>query len=163
MLACLVTHVHCVIDPGVDASWSCALLVGQGGRALWPLPRPLHWPGRVQFSQLMRWRTQVEWRAQGERLSVCERLLIVWRWICSTHTGSGLCGCGGMSLMSLCAFWCCPGYAVLLASFVDFCKVICAPPHILLVLHLKDIGMTEMCGWWRSSYSCSWPLPSLYR
>ena len=30
-----------------------------------------------------------------ERLSVCERLLliIVWRWICSTHTGSGLCGC----------------------------------------------------------------------
>ena len=32
------------------------------------------------------------WR---ERLSVCERLLIVWRWICSTHAGSGLCGCGG--------------------------------------------------------------------
>ena len=30
-----------------------------------------------------------------ERLSVCERLLIVWRWTCSTHAGSGLCGCGG--------------------------------------------------------------------
>ena len=31
-----------------------------------------------------------------ERLSVCEMLLliIVWRWICSTHTRSGLCGCG---------------------------------------------------------------------
>ena len=51
------------------------------------------------------------------RLSVGERMLIVWRWICSTHTGSGLHGCGGMSL---CAFWCCPGYAVLMALFVDF-------------------------------------------
>ena len=30
-----------------------------------------------------------------ERLSVCEMLLIVWRWICSTHAGSGLCGCCG--------------------------------------------------------------------
>ena len=32
------------------------------------LSRPLHWPGRgppVLFSQLMRWRTQVEWRAQS--------------------------------------------------------------------------------------------------
>ena len=47
-----------------------------------------------------------------ERLSVCEILLIVWRWTCSTHTGSG-----GMSLTSLCAFWCC---AVVLALFVDF-------------------------------------------
>ena len=37
-----------------------------------------------------------------ERLSVCERLLIVWKWICSTHAGSGLCGCGGMSLMYGC-------------------------------------------------------------
>ena len=26
---------------------------------------------------------------------MCERLLIVWRWTCSTHAGSGLCGCGG--------------------------------------------------------------------
>ena len=42
-----------------------------------------------------------------ERLSVCERWLIVWRWICSTHTTSGLCGCGGGV----------PGCAVL---FVDF-------------------------------------------
>ena len=32
---------------------------------------------------------------QEERLSVFERLLIVWRWICSIHVGSGLCGCGG--------------------------------------------------------------------
>ena len=27
-----------------------------------------------------------------ETLSVCERLLIVWKWTCSTHAGSG---CGG--------------------------------------------------------------------
>ena len=26
-----------------------------------------------------------------ERLSVCEKLLIVWRWPCSTHAESGLC------------------------------------------------------------------------
>ena len=39
-------------------------------------------------------------------LSVCERLLIVWRLICSNHAGCWLCGCVGvMSLMSLCAFW----------------------------------------------------------
>ena len=31
----------------------------------------------------------------GEDLSVYEKLLIVWRWICYTNTGSGLCGCGG--------------------------------------------------------------------
>ena len=30
-----------------------------------------------------------------EKLSVCERLLIVWRWTCSIHTGSGLCVCVG--------------------------------------------------------------------
>ena len=30
-----------------------------------------------------------------KRLSGCERLLIVWRWICSTHAESWLCGCGG--------------------------------------------------------------------
>ena len=30
-----------------------------------------------------------------ERLSACERLLIVRRWTCSTHAGSRLCGCGG--------------------------------------------------------------------
>ena len=30
-----------------------------------------------------------------KRLLVCERLLIVWRWICSTHIGRGLCSCGG--------------------------------------------------------------------
>ena len=46
---------------------------------------------------------------------MCEGLLIVWRWICSTHTGSGLCGCGGVHLMVLSRLCC-----ILLALFVDF-------------------------------------------
>ena len=53
-----------------------------------------------------------------ERLSVRERLLIVWRWICFTHAGS-CCG-GGVPLTSLFAFWCCPGCAILWALFLDF-------------------------------------------
>ena len=52
-------------------------------------------------------------------LSVYERLLIVWRWCCSTHTESGLCHCGGMSSTSWCAFWCCWA-CVVVALFVDF-------------------------------------------
>ena len=46
-----------------------------------------------------------------ERMSVCERSLIVWRWTCSTHAGSGLWwGCGGMSSTLLHGFWCWPVY-----------------------------------------------------
>ena len=60
---------------------------------LWPLPRPLQ-----QRPSSPGWRRGCQW------------LLIVWRWTCSTHVGSGLCGwCGGMSSTSLCAFWCWPG------------------------------------------------------
>ena len=64
------------------AFWSCALLAGPvwvgvcvcvrarglSWHDLWPFTTPLHWPGRgspVLFSQLMRWRTQVEWQAQS--------------------------------------------------------------------------------------------------
>ena len=54
--------VHCP----VDVAW-----VGVGapypGVTFDLLPRPLPWPGRspsVLFSQLMRWRTLVEWRAR---------------------------------------------------------------------------------------------------
>ena len=52
------------------------------------------WPGRglpVRFRQLMRWRTQVEW--SGWRRG-CQ--CVKGFWICSTHVGSGLCGCGGV-------------------------------------------------------------------
>ena len=37
----------------------------------------------------------------GETLSVCERLLILWRWTCSTHARTGLCG-GVVELTRLC-------------------------------------------------------------
>ena len=58
------------------------------------LSRPLHWPGSPVQSV-----NEVEdpggiagtvWLE--ERLSV---LLIVWRWTCSTHAGSGWCDCCG--------------------------------------------------------------------
>ena len=39
----------------------------------------------------------MEWWAQSHRRRGCQ---VVWR---SAHTGSGLCGCGGMSLMTMCA------------------------------------------------------------
>ena len=65
------------------------------------LPSPLYWPGRGP-SVLVQSVNEVEdpggivgtvWLE--ERHSVCERLLIVWGWTCSTHTESGLRGCGG--------------------------------------------------------------------
>ena len=50
-----------------------------------------------------------------ERLLVCERLLCGGGFAPPTQEV----GCGGMSLTSLCAFWCCPDCAVLAALFVD--------------------------------------------
>ena len=114
------------------AFWSCALLVGPvdvawvevgtSSLSVWPLPFS-HAPS-IGLAEAFQSVNEVAdpggmvWLE--ERLSVCKRLLIVWRWICSTHIGSGLCGCGGMSSTSLCAFWCWPGCAVLLALFVGF-------------------------------------------
>ena len=69
-------------------------VVGPNGHApiprdLWPSQCPLHWSGRVRFSHM----EDPCGMATGRELSVCERLLIVWKWIYSTHTGSG---CGGV-------------------------------------------------------------------
>ena len=80
----------------------------------------------VLFSQLMRWRTQVEWRAQsGWKRGV-------W---CSTHAGSWLFGCGGVCHRRHCVRW--PGCTVLLAFFVDFFRC--------LVESSWRMGLT---GWW---------------
>ena len=71
---------------GQNVGWACPLSV-------WPLTF-YHTPSIGLAVQLM---------TTGGRLSVCEWL---WRWTCSTHTGSGLCGgCGRMSstcLLVLC-------------------------------------------------------------
>ena len=58
------------------------------------------------------------WPEEG--LSVCERLLIVWRWCYSTHARSGFCHCGRGMGMSWCAFQCCCGCVVILALCVNF-------------------------------------------
>ena len=93
MWACLVVCVQCMhvlINwcwlwyPKLAVFCSWTLLCGGGCAPLgWPLtfPTPLHWPGRdlpVQFSQLMRCRTQVEWRVQSGWRRGCKRLLNVW-------------------------------------------------------------------------------------
>jgi len=38
-----------------------------------------------------------------ERLSLCESLFMVWRWIYSTHAGNGLCGCGKCNVTDITA------------------------------------------------------------
>ena len=54
-------------------------------------PRPLNWPSSPVQSV-----NEVEDQGgMAERLSVCERLLNVWRLSFSTHAGSGLCCCAG--------------------------------------------------------------------
>ena len=58
-----------------------------------PLPRPLIGLPFSLGQSVSEVKDHGSWLE--ERLAVCERLLIMWRWISSTHTGSGLCGCGG--------------------------------------------------------------------
>ena len=113
----LPCSVHVCLMLASSWAWSCALLIGPVHvrvgvpHSMWPLTFDLHWYLPVRFNQLMWWRTYLEWHLEDVRL------LIVWRWICSTNVVSGLCaGCGGMSL---CDFWCCPGCAVLVVLFVD--------------------------------------------
>ena len=70
------------------------------------LPRPLHWPGGgppVLFSQLMRWRTQVEWRAQS---------FIVWKIVDCVEVDLLHPHKKWVVLTSLCAFWCWPGCGI---------------------------------------------------
>ena len=60
------------------------------------LPSPLHWPGRGPPSPVQSVNEAEDPGGMAgtvwlkERLSVCERLLNVWRWTCSTHAGSFL-------------------------------------------------------------------------
>ena len=113
-------HV-CVINAGFDAYWSCALLMGHVvGSSLCVNFDLCH----ASSIGLLFQSTQVEWRGGYEKL------LIVWMWICSTHAESGLwCGCGGMSLTSLCAC------TVLLALLVIMrwccCVCVCSGPFLL--------------------------------
>ena len=84
-------------------------------------PLPLPWPGRGPSVLLMRWRTHVGTVWLEEKLSVCERLLIVWKWTCFTHAGSGGMSSIGVDQVVLyhwhCLFngppwgtgWCCCG------------------------------------------------------
>ena len=51
---------------------------------------------------------------------MCERLLVVWRWTCSTHAGSGLCGCGREFHRRHCVPFGVDQAVLLLALFVDF-------------------------------------------
>ena len=96
--------------------WACFHLV-------WPLPLPcpIHWPVRGRSSQLMRWRTQVEW--PGGAVSVWKVVDCVWRWICSAHTGSGLLW-NVMVLSRLCctSLWTSGGWSTFLGEWASLRK-----------------------------------------
>ena len=69
------------------------------------LPRPLHWLCRgppcpdqsVNEVEDPGEKAGAVWLE--ETLSVCEKLLIVRRWACTTHAGSGLCDCGTVDVL----------------------------------------------------------------
>ena len=97
----------------------------------WPLPCPLHWPGRglsVRFSHPGGMASTV-WR-------VYEKLLIMWRWTCA---GSGLCGCGWDDVIDvivclLLALWTSGGQSKFLGEWGPWgtgwccCGCVLAPP-----------------------------------
>ena len=140
MPSCPCTVHDYLTDAGLKLGLACALLagpvdvawVGAGALSLCVtfdlLSHPLHWPGRVLFSQLMRLRIQVECQAQsGWRRGfqyvkdcwLCGLLHPHWEWVMWLWWR-----CGGMSSTSLCAFWCWPVCAVLLHCLVP-------RPHLL--------------------------------
>ena len=51
------------------------------------LSRPLHWPALLSVDEVEDPGGMVGTVWLEGRLLVCERLLIVWRWTCSTYVG----------------------------------------------------------------------------
>ena len=73
-----------------------------------------------------------------------ERLLIVWRWTCSTHAGSGWCGCGGCHDVNVC-----------LLVLTRLCCTVCGLP--VVGRNFLENEPPWGTGWW----CCGCVLPSL--
>ena len=156
--------VNWLIDAGFEASsWTwisgavlCSWTLFMWREWEWMLPHSV-WPLTLDTSLPLAWqRPSILVQSGGmagtiwleEKLSVCERLMNVWRWICSTHAGSELCGCGGGNVNDV--------IVCLLVLFKLCCTIgiVCGLPMVS-----QNFLENGRPGWW----CCGWVLAHPFR